>query len=88
MHGSLHEEICAALPEAYTCVSMSDGFLFFHLNVKFHMLDTGMYGPVILPAVTDSTPVNPSTSAIAQKHTNGINTLREEVYVVLLQCRA
>lgn len=52
------------------------------------MLDTGMYGPVILPAVTDSTPVNPSTSAIAQKHTNGINTLREEVYVVLLQCRA
>lgn len=48
------------------------------------MLDTGMYGPVILPAVTDSTPDNPSTSDTAQRRTNGINTLREEVYVVLL----
>ncbi len=33
------------------------------------MLDTGMYCPVILPAVPDSTLVNPSSSATAQRHT-------------------
>lgn len=45
----------------YTCMSVEEGFLFFHLNVKFHMLYLGMYSPVILPAVPDCTLVNPAT---------------------------
>lgn len=32
------------------------------------MFDAGMYSPVILPTVPDSTAVNPSTTARAQRH--------------------
>lgn len=73
LHGGLHPENCSALPLASllhmcVCVCVYGQFLFFHSNVKFLMLDTGMYSPVILPAVPSGTLVPPK--AIAQTHTD------------------